>query len=206
MPAPASAGVIDPAVSAGRVWWEAELYSALDTQLQEISRLTALAPGLRSEREELWRQRSAQGLILDERVRLLAHEVAIATGGDAEWLHQEWADLSKKRLTVIIYGLAQVGKDYTYASRGPSAFDCSGLTAAAWAAVGVAIPLNSRDQGRLLPSLTRARPGSLVVRQGHVVLYLGAGIIVHAANEALGVRLDTVEVPTAGIVDPLGGV
>ena len=38
------------------------------------------------------------------------------------------------------YALAQLGKPYVFAAAGPDAFDCSGLTMAAWAIQGVPLP------------------------------------------------------------------
>ena len=40
----------------------------------------------------------------------------------------------------IDYARAQVGKAYVFAASGPDAFDCSGLTMAAWAQGGVSLP------------------------------------------------------------------
>ena len=42
--------------------------------------------------------------------------------------------------TAVRYALAQLGKPYVFGAAGPNAYDCSGLTMAAWAAAGVALP------------------------------------------------------------------
>ena len=40
----------------------------------------------------------------------------------------------------VDFALAQVGKPYVWAAAGPDSYDCSGLTMAAWARGGVALP------------------------------------------------------------------
>ena len=43
------------------------------------------------------------------------------------------------RRAAVRFALAQVGRPYVFGAKGPRAFDCSGLTQAAWAAAGVGI-------------------------------------------------------------------
>ena len=47
---------------------------------------------------------------------------------------------------VINYALAQVGKRYTFFTRGPAEFDCSGLTLAAYAQIGVSLVHQAASQ------------------------------------------------------------
>jgi cell wall-associated NlpC family hydrolase len=56
----------------------------------------------------------------------------------------------------VAFALAQRGKPYRWGAQGPDAFDCSGLTWAAWRAAGVAIP---RTAGGQLAGLPRVRAG-----------------------------------------------
>lgn len=85
----------------------------------------------------------------------------------------------------IDFALAQQGKPYVYATSGPNSYDCSGLTAAAWAAAGVKLPHQSSAQygyGTHV-SLSEMQPGDLVFFYSpisHVAIYLGNGMIVHA--------------------------
>ena len=87
--------------------------------------------------------------------------------------------------TAIDFALAQQGKPYQYATSGPNSYDCSGLTAAAWAAAGVQLPHQSSAQygyGTHV-SLSEMQPGDLVFFYSpisHVAIYLGNGMIVHA--------------------------
>ena len=47
---------------------------------------------------------------------------------------------SAKGRLAVRYALAQLGRPYLFGAAGPDAFDCSGLTMAAWATAGVALP------------------------------------------------------------------
>lgn len=106
------------------------------------------------------------------------------------------------------YAMAQVGKRYVYGGVGPSSFDCSGLTMRAWGAAGVSLPHSSRAQfgyGRRV-SVSQLQPGDLVFYYSpisHVGLYIGNGMIVHAANPSRGVRVDPLRsMPYVGAVRP----
>src|SRR5206468_2438965 len=47
---------------------------------------------------------------------------------------------------VIAFAEAQVGKAYVFGAAGPDAYDCSGLTMAAWAQAGVTLPHSAAEQ------------------------------------------------------------
>lgn len=115
---------------------------------------------------------------------------------------------SGRAKAAIAYALAQVGDAYVYGAAGPSAFDCSGLTMMAYAQAGVSLPHSSRAQmGSGAPvSRSDLQPGDLVFYYSpvsHVAIYLGNGMIVHAANPGAGVKVSSVdEMPYAGAVRP----
>ena len=108
----------------------------------------------------------------------------------------------------VSYAMGQVGNAYVYGAAGPSAFDCSGLTMMAWAQAGVALPHSSSAQmGSGTPvSISGLRPGDLVFYYSpvsHVGIYIGNGMIAHAANPSTGVRVDPVtSMPFSGAVRP----
>src|SRR5829696_1815610 len=54
----------------------------------------------------------------------------------------------------VAFALRQRGKPYQWGAEGPGAFDCSGLTWAAWRAAGVAIPRTAGGQLARLPHAT----------------------------------------------------
>jgi len=94
----------------------------------------------------------------------------------------------------VDYAIAQVGKAYVFAGSGPDAFDCSGLTMAAWAQGGVSLPHQSSEQFNFGThvSASELQPGDLVFLYppdiSHVEIMVGPDLAVSAANEALGVR------------------
>ena len=94
--------------------------------------------------------------------------------------------------------LAQVGDRYEHAAMGPDAFDCSGLTAYAYAAAGIALPHSSRAQSQLGTQVSRAelQAGDLVFFYSpisHVGLYIGGGIMVHARTYGSPVAVTSVD-------------
>ncbi|WP_051797281.1 C40 family peptidase [Catenuloplanes japonicus] len=82
----------------------------------------------------------------------------------------------------VDFALAQVGKPYIENGVGPGGYDCSGLTMAAWAQAGVRLPHYTGAQAQRGRGVSRsqAEPGAIVVLPGHVGLYLGDGLMVHA--------------------------
>ena len=104
----------------------------------------------------------------------------------------------------ISYALAQVGDRYVAAAAGPDAFDCSGLTLAAWRQAGVSLPHYSYAQFssvRRIPD-SELQPGDLVFYFGsgahHVGMYIGNGKMVHAANPRDGVEITDYKGPWYG--------
>ncbi len=108
----------------------------------------------------------------------------------------------------ISYAMAQVGKSYVYGAAGPSSFDCSGLTMMAWAQSGVGLPHSSSAQYGSGPHVAAGdlQPGDLVFYYSpisHVAMYIGNGLIVHAANPGAGVRVSELySMPYVGAVRP----
>jgi cell wall-associated NlpC family hydrolase len=99
----------------------------------------------------------------------------------------------------------KIGFAYTYAGDGPDSYDCSGLTTWAWAQAGISIPRVSYEQANFpeVP-LDQLQPGDLVTYYSpvsHVAIYVGDGMVVSAADEALGIIYVPVD---RGGPDPTG--
>jgi cell wall-associated NlpC family hydrolase len=90
---------------------------------------------------------------------------------------------------VVAFARAQVGDRYVDGGTGPRGWDCSGLTRAAYARAGYRLPHSSRGQAARARKIARsaARPGDLVVGDGHVGVYLGGGWMIDAGNPRVGV-------------------
>lgn len=112
--------------------------------------------------------------------------------GPSLTLPKNLGNASPRAIKALQYALAQIGKPYIYAADGPGAFDCSGLTMAAYRTVGIYLPHQSEMQwnyGRHVSS-SELQPGDLVfyyTPMHHVAMYVGNGMIVHAANPNEGV-------------------
>ena len=94
--------------------------------------------------------------------------------------------------------LAHVGDPYVWGATGPNGFDCSGLTAYAWAAAGVTLPHSSLAQFGMGHAVSRSQlqPGDLVffyTPVSHVGLYIGHGMMVHARTFGQGVAVASVD-------------
>lgn len=115
---------------------------------------------------------------------------------------------SGRAAAAIDYAMAQVGDAYVYGAAGPSAFDCSGLTMMAWGQAGVGLPHSSSAQYSSGARVAESdlQPGDLVFYYSpisHVGMYIGNGMIVHAANPGTGVVVSELHsMPYVGAVRP----
>ncbi|EON23349.1 NLP/P60 protein [Nocardioides sp. CF8] len=115
---------------------------------------------------------------------------------------------SGRAAAAISYAMAQVGDAYVYGATGDNAFDCSGLTMRAWGAAGVGLPHSSSAQYGSGPHISASalQPGDLVFYYSpisHVGMYIGNGMIVHAANPGTGVAVSGLHsMPYVGAVRP----
>ncbi|MGK5627935.1 NlpC/P60 family protein [Streptomyces sp. URMC 123] len=93
----------------------------------------------------------------------------------------------------VAFAHAQLGKPYVWGATGPNAYDCSGLTQAAWKAAGVHIDRTTWQQITNGKTTTRAQlvPGDLVISNGgrHVAIYIGGGQVIHAPGRGKTVRI-----------------
>jgi peptidoglycan DL-endopeptidase CwlO len=157
----------------------------------------------------------------DERRKVLAAQAAEATLAQARaqaavrptrsaaphvQLPTTSGHVSGRAAGAVAFALSQVGKRYVYAASGPNAYDCSGLTMAAYRSVGVYLPHQSSQQyhyGRHISS-SDLQPGDLVFYYSpihHVGIYVGHGMIVNAANPREGVtEVGVFSMPYVGAV------
>jgi cell wall-associated NlpC family hydrolase len=112
----------------------------------------------------------------------------------------------------VAFALAQRGKPYRWGAEGPHAFDCSGLTWAAWQAAGVTIPRTAASQLADLPRVRgRLQPGDLVIyrtdgpSRRHVAMVVGRGRMVEALGRGIPVRATSIRRGYLGAVRPGAG-
>ncbi|WP_235564883.1 C40 family peptidase [Modestobacter sp. Leaf380] len=99
---------------------------------------------------------------------------------------------------IVDTAMAQRGDSYVWGAGGPDSFDCSGLTAYAYAAAGVSLPHSSASQARMGNAVSRGdlQPGDLVYFYSpvsHIGIYIGNGMMVHAPTSGDVVKVSSVD-------------
>ncbi|MDH2389489.1 NlpC/P60 family protein [Streptomyces sp. HNM0663] len=108
----------------------------------------------------------------------------------------------------VSYAYGALGKPYVWGATGPSSFDCSGLTQAAWRSAGVSLPRTTYTQINAGRRVTRSQlaPGDLVFFYSgvsHVGIYIGNGQMIHAPRPGDAVRIAPIDqMPFAGASRP----
>ncbi|MFE0416937.1 C40 family peptidase [Streptomyces tendae] len=188
-------------------------------ELREIERLRGAArvevSSLTSRRAELKRHRETVTGKLEAARRLLSRLTAEeraevgdrasrSAPGPRESLSASAQAPNSRAAAAVAYAYQKLGSPYVWGATGPNAFDCSGLTQAAYRAAGVSLPRTTYaqiDAGRRVPR-SELRPGDLVFFYSgisHVGIYVGKGQMIHAPNPSAPVRVAPVdEMPFAG--------
>ncbi|MET8908306.1 NlpC/P60 family protein [Micromonospora sp. NPDC004551] len=100
----------------------------------------------------------------------------------------------------VRYAYGAIGKPYGYGDDGPSSYDCSGLTLAAWRAANKSLPHNAAMQWDATSRISRGslQPGDLVFYSGlgHVALYVGGGQIIDAPSAGRNVNKRDMDIMT----------
>ncbi|WP_324786136.1 C40 family peptidase [Streptomyces sp. H51] len=168
---------------------------AVRAKLHDVERaIASLTP------EQLGDLRDLEAENVDEAQRHLTASGALGPERDA----------SPEGDRALRYATEQLGKPYEWGAQGPESYDCSGLTAQAWAQAGRPIPRTSQEQWARLPRvpLTELRPGDLVVyfpEATHVAMYLGDGKVIEAPRTGERVEVSPVaSYPILGAVRPDG--
>ena len=123
------------------------------------------------------------------------------------------AGVSPQVRAVLAFALAQLGKPYVWGAAGPNAYDCSGLTMAAWSQGGVSLvhyTVSQMHEGVPVPP-SQVVPGDLVLTPGvdspgpglpgHVGIYLGDGLVESAVDPQWGVIVQSWTVFVSGGLD-----
>jgi cell wall-associated NlpC family hydrolase len=118
----------------------------------------------------------------------------------------------RRAARAVAFALGQRGKPYRRGAQGPHAFDCSGLTWAAWRAAGVTIPRTAAGQLASLPRVRgRLQPGDLLIYRSrgpsrrHVAMVVGPGRMIEAPARGVPVRSTSLRPGYLGAVRPGAG-
>ncbi|MFE6480859.1 C40 family peptidase [Streptomyces rochei] len=196
-------------------------------ELREVEQLRGAArvevASLTSRRAELKRHRKTitdkleaarrllSRLTREERARLAedtgggtADRASRSSSGPRDGLPTTGRAPDSRAAAAIAYARQKLGSPYVWGATGPHAFDCSGLTQAAYRAAGVSLPRTTYaqiDAGRRV-ARSELLPGDLVFFYSgisHVGIYIGDGKMIHAPNPSAPVRVAPVDqMPFAG--------
>ncbi|MEU9590068.1 NlpC/P60 family protein [Streptomyces sp. NPDC048219] len=189
-------------------------------ELRDVEQLRGAArvelASLTSRQAELERHRATVTGKLERARRLLSRltpeERALTSGagragrsaGAREGLAASAQAPNSRAAAAVAYAYQKLGSPYVWGATGPDAFDCSGLTQAAYRAAGVSLPRTTYAQIGAGRRVSRAEllPGDLVFFYSgisHVGIYVGNGQMIHAPNPSAPVRLAPVDaMPFAG--------
>lgn len=199
---------------------QAVAVSRITRQLRGIAQVRDRADGelrdLRAEQAAMRKHKRTVGLKLAEAERLVKRlsaeqrtRVVDGHGGSGSSAPRGPVRAPNERAALAVgYAHEALGKPYVWGATGPSGYDCSGLTQAAWKAAGVSLPRTSYTQinaGQRVPRHQLA-PGDLVFFYSgisHVGLYIGQGRMIHAPRPGAPVRIAPIdEMPFAGAARP----
>ncbi len=94
---------------------------------------------------------------------------------------------------VVAYAKKFLGNKYVYGGTSlTNGTDCSGFTMRIYEHFGYSLPRTSaaqRSSGTKVASLSAAQPGDLICYSGHVAIYMGNNMIIHASNAKDGIKI-----------------
>ncbi len=86
-----------------------------------------------------------------------------------------------------------LGVPYLWGGTSSYGFDCSGFVNRLYDALNIDIPRDANQQEEALEGVEKPMPGDLLFMEGHVMMYLGDGKIIHANGHEMCVSITDLE-------------
>ncbi|MCU1588285.1 MAG: hypothetical protein JWN31_1778 [Frankiales bacterium] len=189
-----------------------KLQSAVADHADKVRALLAEADALLSAADQRVRDLADQQRRAAEAAA--AARAALAFAGQGDYVGPDLPAVAASPLAAkaLAFARSQLGKPYVWGAVGPGAFDCSGLTGAAYRAAGLDLPRTSRQQWFAGPHVAfrDLEPGDLLfwatdvnnpATIHHVTLYAGDGMMVAAPHTG-----DVVKVQPVYLEEYIGAV
>jgi len=129
-----------------------------------------------------------------QQLRTQAYGASGSAGGTLKPVNCPYTYIGGKAGTAATKACSLIGHPYGWGDAGPTYYDCSGLTMAAWASAGVSLAhytVTQHSQTKRI-SANQLQPGDLVFYGSdlhHVAMYVGGGWVVHAPKPGDHVRM-----------------
>ena len=154
---------------------------------EEAERQTALAAAANAADSEAARERALSEVADAESSKKVSN-----TNGTFDVSSIYSANGSSLGKSVAVYACKFIGNPYVYGGTSlTNGTDCSGFVYSVYKEFGYNVPRTSFDQrtvGKEV-SYSEAQPGDIICYAGHVAIYIGNGMIVHASTPSTGIKV-----------------
>lgn len=139
---------------------------------------------------EAQQQAAVYRAAIEEENRIIREQQAASGGGNTSGtptVEYQFSSDGSLGSAIVAEGLKYVGNPYVWGGTSlTNGADCSGFVQTLYGMFGISLPRVTWDQGKCGVSVpySEARPGDLVYYGGHIGIYMGDGMLLHASYEA----------------------